>query len=117
MRAFDDLVRVGKVLYVGISDAPPWVARAYRRTGARADGEGPTNDRLARSSLRNGLLTGKYLPENVKQSEVDGVRMHSEMMKDCGSVEDRSQERKSLPSATNWAFRRPLRGCATVRFR
>jgi aryl-alcohol dehydrogenase-like predicted oxidoreductase len=101
MRAFDDLVRVGKVLYVGISDAPPWVARAYRRTGARADGEGPTNDRLARSSLRNGLLTGKYLPENVKQSEVDGVRMHSEMMKDCGSVEDRS----------------PLRGCATVRFR
>ena len=25
MRAFDDLVRAGKVLYVGISDAPAWV--------------------------------------------------------------------------------------------
>jgi len=26
MRAFDDLVRQGKVLYVGISDTPAWVA-------------------------------------------------------------------------------------------
>lgn len=25
LRAFDDLVRVGKVLYVGISDMPAWV--------------------------------------------------------------------------------------------
>ena len=25
MRAFDDLVRAGKVLYIGISDAPAWV--------------------------------------------------------------------------------------------
>ncbi|MGL5836819.1 MAG: aldo/keto reductase, partial [Waterburya sp.] len=25
MRAFDDLVRVGKVLYIGISDAPAWI--------------------------------------------------------------------------------------------
>ena len=24
MRAFDDLVRQGKVLYIGISDAPAW---------------------------------------------------------------------------------------------
>jgi aryl-alcohol dehydrogenase-like predicted oxidoreductase len=24
MRAFDDLVRAGKVLYIGISDAPAW---------------------------------------------------------------------------------------------
>ena len=29
---------------------------------------------LAWSPLRNGLLTGKYLPENVKQSEADGAR-------------------------------------------
>ena len=28
MRAFDDLVRQGKVLYVGVSDAPAWVSRA-----------------------------------------------------------------------------------------
>ena len=25
MRAFDDLVRQGKVLYIGISDAPAWI--------------------------------------------------------------------------------------------
>jgi aryl-alcohol dehydrogenase-like predicted oxidoreductase len=29
MRSFDDLVRQGKVLYIGISDAPDWwIARA-----------------------------------------------------------------------------------------
>ena len=43
---------------------------------------------LAWSPLRNGLLTGKYLPENVKQSEAEGARMHSEMMKGFGAVEE-----------------------------
>ena len=43
---------------------------------------------LAWSPLRNGLLTGKYLPENVKQSQADGSRMHSEMMKGFGTVEE-----------------------------
>ena len=69
MRAFDDLVRAGKVLYVGISDAPAWVVakantlaelrgwtrfvgladrvqpdRAHRRARAHPDGEGPADD-------------------------------------------------------------------------
>jgi aryl-alcohol dehydrogenase-like predicted oxidoreductase len=36
MRAFDDLVRAGKVLYIGISDAPAWwVARANTLAGLR----------------------------------------------------------------------------------
>lgn len=113
MRAFDDLVRAGKVLYVGISDAPAWlVAKSntlaelrgwtryvglqieyslLERTVERelipvAQDQGMTV--LAWSPLRNGLLTGKYLPENVKQSEADGARMHTEMMKGFGSVDE-----------------------------
>jgi len=43
---------------------------------------------LAWSPLRNGLLTGKYLPENMKQSEADGSRMHSPMMKGFGSADE-----------------------------
>ena len=113
MRAFDDLVRSGKVLYVGISDAPAWVV-AKSNTLAELRGwtryvglqiEYSLLERtvereltpmardqqmtvLAWSPLRNGLLTGKYLPENVKQSEADGARMHSAMMKGFGSVEE-----------------------------
>lgn len=113
MRAFDDLVRAGKVLYVGISDAPAWVVAKsntlaelrgwtryvglqieyslLERTVERelvpmAKDQGMTV--LAWSPLRNGLLTGKYLPENAKQSEAEGARMHSEMMKGFGSVEE-----------------------------
>jgi aryl-alcohol dehydrogenase-like predicted oxidoreductase len=85
MRAFDDLVRQGKVLYIGISDAPAWiVARANMLAELR--GWTPfvglqieyslierTSERellpLAReldlavtawSPLAGGLLTGKY---------------------------------------------------------
>lgn len=113
MRAFDDLVRAGKVLYVGISDAPAWIV-AKSNTLAELRGwtryvglqiEYNLLERtverelipmakdqemtvLAWSPLRNGLLTGKYLPENTKQSEAEGARMHSEMMKGFGSVEE-----------------------------
>ena len=113
MRAFDDLVRAGKVLYVGISDAPAWVV-AKSNTMAQLRGwtryvglqiEYSLLERtverelvpmakdqqmsvLAWSPLRNGLLTGKYLPENVKQSQADGSRMHSEMMKGFGTVDE-----------------------------
>ena len=105
MRAFDDLVRAGKVLYVGVSDMPAWVVSKsntlaelrgwtqyvglqieyslLERTVERdlipmAKDQGMTV--LAWSPLRNGLLTGKYLPENAKHGDKDG-RMHSEMMK------------------------------------
>jgi aryl-alcohol dehydrogenase-like predicted oxidoreductase len=113
MRAFDDLVRAGKVLYVGISDAPAWVV-AKSNTMAQLRGwtryvglqiEYSLLERtverelvpmakdqqmsvLAWSPLRNGLLTGKYLPENVKRSQAEGSRMHSEMMKGFGTVEE-----------------------------
>ena len=63
MRAFDDLVRA---------------ARDERKLSANT----------AWGPLRSGLLTGKYLPENIKQSEAEGARMHSDMMKGFGSTGD-----------------------------
>lgn len=108
MRAFDDLVRAGKVLYVGISDAPAWVV-AKSNTMAELRGWTPyvglqieysllerTVERdlvpmaadygmsvLAWSPLRNGVLTGKYLPENANRS-ADG-RLNASMMKAFGN--------------------------------
>ena len=92
MRGLDDLVRQGKVLYVGISDAPAWwIAQAntlaelrgwsrfvglqieyslIERTGerelvpmAKALGIGV----LAWSPLSNGILTGKYHVEGSRE--------------------------------------------------
>ena len=114
MRAFDDLVRAGKVLYVGISDAPAWVV-AKSNTLAELRGwtryiglqiEYNLLERtverellpvakdqqmtvLAWSPLRNGMLTGKYLPENVQHPQAEGARMHSEgMIRGLGSVQE-----------------------------
>ena len=91
MRAFDDLVRQGKVLYVGVSDAPAWwVAQAntlatlrgwsrfvglqieyslLERTVERelipmAKAFGLTV--VAWSPLKGGILTGKYLPATAE---------------------------------------------------
>lgn len=92
MRALDDVVRVGKVLYVGISDAPAWKV-AQANTIAQLRGWSPfialqikynlaerTVERelvpMARemgigvcpwSPLEGGLLTGKYNPINPKE--------------------------------------------------
>ncbi len=115
MRAFDDLVRAGKVLYIGISDAPAWVVaksnvlaelRGWTRyVGLQIEysllertverellpmAEDQELTVLAWGPLRGGMLTGKYLPENTKQSEAEGARMHSEMMKAFGSTGDES---------------------------
>jgi aryl-alcohol dehydrogenase-like predicted oxidoreductase len=94
MRAFDDLIRAGKVLYIGVSDTPAWiVSRAntlaelrgwnrfialqveyslVERTSerellpmARALDMGIT----AWSPLGSGLLTGKYARSSDSQSE------------------------------------------------
>ena len=112
MRAFDDLVRAGKVLYIGISDAPAWVV-AKSNTLAELHGwtryvglqieysllertverelvpvareEGMTV--LAWSPLRSGLLTGKYLPEHKSTGGGDH-RLHNEMMKGFANVDE-----------------------------
>jgi len=88
MRAFDDLVRAGKVLYIGISDAPAWIV-SRANTLAELRGWSPfvglqiqyslierTSERellpmaqaldiavTAWGPLGGGLLTGKYNPE------------------------------------------------------
>ena len=113
MRAFDDLVRAGKVLYIGVSDTPAWeVAKSNtlaelrgwtRYVGLQIEysllertverellpmAKDQQMTILAWGPLRGGLLTGKYLPENIKQSEAEGARMHSDMMKGFGSTGD-----------------------------
>jgi aryl-alcohol dehydrogenase-like predicted oxidoreductase len=105
MRAFDDLVRAGKILYAGVSDAPAWVV-AKSNTLADFRGWTPyiglqieysllerTVERelipmardqgmtvLAWSPLRGGILTGKYLPDAEGSASKDG-RLNNEMMK------------------------------------
>jgi aryl-alcohol dehydrogenase-like predicted oxidoreductase len=112
MRGLDDLVHQGKVLYVGISDAPAWwVAQA--NTLATLRGWSPfvglqieyslverTVERelipmaealrigvTAWSPLSGGILTGKY---HGIGSE-DGGRMNSEMMKEFLPDEQRTE--------------------------
>jgi len=96
MRAFDDLVRAGKVLYVGISDAPAWwIARAntlaewrgwtpftglqieYNLIERTSDRELlPMADALglsvtAWSPLASGWLTGKYAGKSKDEQRLD----------------------------------------------
>jgi aryl-alcohol dehydrogenase-like predicted oxidoreductase len=105
MRGLDDLVRAGKVLYVGISDAPAWwIAQA--NTLAQLRGWSPfigmqieyslierTVERellpmakamnigvTAWSPLAGGVLTGKY-HEQGRSNEDEAARFSSEMMK------------------------------------
>ena len=99
MRAFDDLVRAGKVLYAGISDTPAWqVARMqtladlrgwtplvalqveYSLIARTAERELlPMADALglgllAWSPLGNGVLTGKYKRQDLDSAAIDGVK-------------------------------------------
>lgn len=93
MRAFDDLVRAGKILYAGISDTPAWiVARANTLAGLRGwtpfvglqveyslVERTPERELLpmaraldigvtAWSPLASGLLTGKYNAPDAAES-------------------------------------------------
>lgn len=111
MRGLDDLVRQGKVLYLGVSDTPAWViakantyARAHgltpfsasqieyslaQRTGERellpmARSEGMAT--LGWSPLASGLLTGKY---SEKNGDAEGGRLDKV---DVGHRTDRNLE-------------------------
>jgi aryl-alcohol dehydrogenase-like predicted oxidoreductase len=112
MRGLDDLVRQGKILYVGISDAPGWwVAQANTLAGLR--GWSPfiglqieyslierTVERelipmaqalnvgvVAWSPLSGGILTGKYHGNGSSEAG----RMNSEMMKGFMPDEQRAE--------------------------
>jgi aryl-alcohol dehydrogenase-like predicted oxidoreductase len=107
MRGLDDLVRQGKVLYAGISDAPAWwIAQA--NTLAHLRGWSPfiglqieyslierTVERelipmaqalnlgvTAWSPLANGVLTGKYHGHGSPDKRSEPGRMSSDMLKD-----------------------------------
>lgn len=103
MRAFDDLVRQGKVLYIGVSDAPAWwISRANTIAELRGWTQfvglqieysliERTIERelvpmakafklglVAWSPLAGGLLSGKY---HSKKGAAPGARYSSEMTK------------------------------------
>jgi aryl-alcohol dehydrogenase-like predicted oxidoreductase len=111
MRAFDDLIRQGKVLYIGISDAPAWIV-SRANTMAELRGWTPfvglqieyslierTVERellpMAReldlgvtawSPLAGGLLTGKY---NRQTGQREAKRLEHPMLKGLGDIDKR----------------------------
>jgi aryl-alcohol dehydrogenase-like predicted oxidoreductase len=116
MRAFDDLVRQGKVLYIGVSDAPSWwVAQAnslaqlrgwtpfvglqieyslIERTPERellpmAQAFGLTV--TAWSPLAGGVLTGKHLGQSGQLKAPAGTRFEVSGMEQFASYSDRSK--------------------------
>lgn len=109
MRALDDLIRSGKVLYVGVSNTPAWqVAKgntlAELRGWTRYVGMQVEYNLLQReverelvpmareedmtlvawSPLRNGYLTGKYLPE--RNGAAKGSRFTLDFVRDAFPV-------------------------------
>lgn len=113
MRAFDDLVRAGKVLYIGISDAPAWVVSQCNLL-AELRGWTPfvglqieysliqrTPERellpmahaldigvTAWSPLASGWLTGKY--SNGEGKEAESRRLDNESMSGFVQQNDRN---------------------------
>src|SRR5258708_33719375 len=122
MRGLDDLVRRGKVLYVGISDAPAWwVAQANTLTQLRGWSpfvgvqieysliERTVEHELvpmakalnlgvtAWSPLARGLLTGKYHGHAANE----GGRLANEGMKDLMPEQQRAQRIVSAVKAVS----------------
>jgi aryl-alcohol dehydrogenase-like predicted oxidoreductase len=134
MRALDDLVRAGKVLYVGISDTPAWVVSqantladlrgwsrfvAYQGEYSLAS-RAPERDILPMTQamemaylpwgiLEGGEITGKY---NSPSEEPKRSKDTSERIKKIAEVlMDLAKETGCTPSqiAINWVRQRPYR--------
>jgi aryl-alcohol dehydrogenase-like predicted oxidoreductase len=132
MRALDDLVRAGKVLYVGISDTPAWVVSqantladlrgwsrfvAYQGEYSLAS-RAPERDILPMTQamemaylpwgiLEGGEMTGKY---NTPSEEPKRSKDTSERIKKIASVlMDLADDTGRTPSqiAISWARQRP----------
>lgn len=141
-RGFDDLVSQGKVLYIGVSDAPSWwVAKANTLADLRGWTQfvglqieysliERTVERelipmakacnigvVAWSPLAGGVLSGKY--HSAKASD---ARYSTEMMKDFMSSGERTDR---IIQALNRVSKKPVArtprlpwpGCAIARFR
>lgn len=128
MRAFDDMVRQGKVLYIGISDTPAWIV-AEANTLARCYGwtqfvatqieyslveRTPERDLLPMakafdlavtpwSPLAGGVLTGKYTQSNG-QSTSRGQNIPERSLKIAQAVGEIAQDlgRSSAQIALAW---------------
>jgi aryl-alcohol dehydrogenase-like predicted oxidoreductase len=133
LRAFDDLVRAGRVLYVGFSDTPAWVvARAHAIATVRgwtppvavqlplslAD-RGAQRDLLpmareldlavcAWGTLEGGTLTGKYFSEDSGPRRYSGDPGETEQML-AREVMAVAGETGSSPAqvAINWVRQQP----------
>ena len=132
MRALDDLVRAGKVLYVGISDTPAWVVSqanmladlrgwsrfvAYQGEYSLAS-RAPERDILPMAQalgmtflawgiLEGGELTGKY---NIPSDEPKRSKDSNERIKNIAStLMELAKEVGHTPSqvALNWVRQRP----------
>ncbi|HSK66884.1 MAG TPA: aldo/keto reductase [Anaerolineales bacterium] len=134
MRALDDLVRDGKVLYVGISDTPAWVVSqantladllgwtsfvAYQGDYSLAS-RAPERDILPMTNalemsflawglLEGGELTGKYnAPTNEPKRSNDTNQRIKNL---AATLQDLARDTGRTPSqiAINWARQKPYR--------
>ncbi len=119
MRAFDDLVRSGKVLYIGVSDTPAWVIAQANMLAELRGWTAYTGMQIeysllertverdliplakdqnmavtAWSPLKSGLLTGKYLArEEGGTGEADAAsRLNQDMMKDFAKMGEQGKK-------------------------
>lgn len=136
MRALDDLVRAGKVLHVGISDAPAWVV-SRANTFAELRGWSPfvglqieyslierTVERelvpmadaldvgvLAWAPIGGGVLTGKYTraaPQDTLRAQANAERLSARNVTIARAVDAIADElgRTSTQVALNWVRQR-----------
>ena len=135
MRAFDDLVRAGKVLYVGISDAPAWVV-SRANTMADLKGWSPfvalqieyslierTPERelipMAReldlavtpwSPLASGVLTGKHAGQTSGEpSRTQGAVLDERKQRIVAAVQQVASEtgKSAAQVALSWVRQQP----------
>jgi aryl-alcohol dehydrogenase-like predicted oxidoreductase len=131
MRAFDDLVRAGKVLYAGISDTPAWVV-AQARTLADLRGwvpvvalqvpysvasRDPERDLLPMASafgmsvtawavIGGGALTGKYNRTGDEPRRYEGTSARSRAIAESVMEVARAIGRSPAQVAINWVRQR-----------
>jgi aryl-alcohol dehydrogenase-like predicted oxidoreductase len=118
LRAFDDLVRAGKILYVGLSDTPAWQASRMQAIAAlrgwsplialqipynltersverelfpmaREMGMGV----LPWSPLAGGVLTGKYAAQDLKATQASGGPIAADSRQSINMATGRLSER------------------------
>jgi len=143
MRGLDDLVRAGKILYVGVSNAPAWwIARA--NTLAELTGWTPfiglqieynlierTPERellpmaealglgiAAWSPLASGLLTGKYAPGSTGEKRLEKwpslEKMSERNLAIAGAVVEVAKGAGKSPAQVALNWLRPKRGMVPI---